>query len=918
MRTPGRSGGRGAESAHDARTLPPRIEEVIDEVLDAADLEVTDGRAEVERELRAHFEDALDEGASVDEVVRRFGDPLRAGRRIAATRPRAAARNRGETGRWWMSMGEWKTEMVRAIRRLRRAPGFTFVVVATLGLGVGANTGIFTVLNAVLLEGLPYAEPDRLVRVYESEAESPGGEWFLRAPVAAEYRQWNEIFESFATLYTYRELGADLTDGDRPQRVTVLRVSAGYFETLGSPPHLGRTFFDEESFGPGESGGSTDIIAPVAILSHGLWTRQFEADEDIIGRTIRLDDAPYEVVGVMPAEFTDPFGSPADVWMPQDMRLGGSNGYGNFYLSAVARLQPGVSLDQARERAAALSVAYGERQPDAEGYLPTIVPLHDDIVGTTRARMLWILVAAGILVLFTACLNVANLLLARGLGLDRPLALQSALGAGRGRLVVSIFAENGLLALGGGAVGLGVAWLGLRWLPSIAPDALPRIVELGMGPRVFGFALLVTVAALLVFGLAPAIRMSRTAPAEILRSGDRSATGGRAARRLRDGLVVVQVAAALVLVTGATLLVRSFGALTDVPLAVDTEGVLTFEVHLPSARYPEGPDRHAFHERLHDRLAELPSVESVAATSWLPVLGRYHTWGIQWPADDGTAEPGEWTSSDVRIIAGDYFESMGIEIAQGAGLADVDLEGEPVVWINRSIVDDLFGDTDPVGQVVSLNGPRRVVGVVEDVPFNTRGETSRKIYLPHAQYNDDRNWALIQTVRAREGRGELRSEIESVVAELDGQLVVHRAAAFESLVDAARAQDRFAASLMGAFALLALVLALLGTYGVLAGSVNARTREIGIRMALGADRGSIRQMVFRSATLITGAGVALGLLGARWSSGWLESLLFGVDPNSPWVYATSAALFIAVGSVAGWLPAVRATRVDSVKVLSAE
>lgn len=898
--------------------LPREIEAVIAEVLAAADLEMVDGRAEVERELRAHFEDALSNGATVEEVLRKFGDPLRAGRRIAATRPRAAARNRGESGRWWMSVLEWKSEVTRALRRLGRAPGFAFVVVATLGLGVGANTGIFTVLNAVLLEGLPYAEPDRLVRVYEAQVENPDYEWFLRAPLASEYRQWDELFTSFATLYTYRELGADLTDGDRPQRVTLLRVSAGYFETLGTPPLLGRTFLEEESYGPGESGGSTDLIAPVVVISHGLWTRRFGGDEAVVGRTIRLDDTPFEVVGVMPARFVDPFGSPADVWIPQDMRMGGSNGFGNFYLSAVARLQPGVTLDQARERARTLARAFGEQQADAEGYVPNIVPLHDDIVGSTRARMLWILAAAGILVLFTACLNVANLLLARGLSLDRPLALQSALGAGRGRLVTGILAENGLLALGGGALGLAIAWIGLRWLPSIAPDALPGIVELGMGPRVFGFALLVTVGALLVFGLAPALRLSRTAPAEVLRSGDRSATGARGARRLRDGLVVVQVAAALVLVTGASLLVRSFEALTNVPLVVDAGDVLTFEVHLPSARYSEGADRHAFHERFHERLSELPSVESAGATSWLPVRGRYHIWSMRWPADGGPVEPGEWTSTDVRIIAGDYFRTTGIEVVQGARPAEVDFDSEPVLWINRTLADDVFGEVEPVGQLVSMNGTRRVVGIVEDVPYSTRGESSPKLYVPHAQYNDDRNWALIQVVRAREGADDVLADVEGVVAELDGQLVVHRAESFESLVDAARAQDRFAASLMGAFAVLALVLALLGTYGVLAGSVNARTREIGIRMALGADRASIRQMVLRYAALITGAGVVLGLVGARWSSGWLESLLFGVDATNPWVYLTSAGLFLVVGTVAGWLPAARATRVDSVKVLSAE
>jgi len=621
----------------EATQLPPEVEKVVGRVLEAADLGMADGREEVQRELRTHFEDGLAAGTSAAELIRRFGDPAAAGRRIAATRPRAAARSRGEDGRRWKSWTGWSTEMVPALRRLRRAPAFSLIVIVTLGLGVGANTGIFTVLNAVLLEELPYAEPERLVRLYEGNEEDPLGFEYLRAPVVAQYRAWDEIFEDVASLYTYRELGADLTDGPTPRRLTRMRVSAGYFETLGVPPLLGRTFREEESYGPGESQGSRDLIAPVTVVSHHLWTDQLGADENVVGSTIRLDGERFEVVGVMPTRFRDPFGSRADLWIPQDLRRGGSNSFGNFYLSAVARLRPGVSLEQASERVRVLQEQWAEAGPDAEGSIPTIVPLHDDVVGATRTRMLWILTVAGVLVLFTACLNVANLLLARGLTLDRPLALRSALGAGRSRLVAMILAENGLLAVGGGLLGLGVAWLSLRGLSSIAPAALPGVVELEMGPPVFLFALLITVTALLGFGLAPALRLSRTAPSDVLRSGDRASTTSRAARRLRDGLVVVQVAAALVLVTGATLLGRSFDALTNVPLAVDPTNVVTFEVHLPEARYQTGSERHAFHEQLHQRLTELPAVSSVGAISWLPVRGRYHIWGLQWPPE-GTPE----------------------------------------------------------------------------------------------------------------------------------------------------------------------------------------------------------------------------------------------------------------------------------------
>lgn len=917
-----RSEGSEGRSGADRDRLPPVIEETIREVLDAADLAIGQRRDEVERELRAHFEDGLAGGASAEELVARFGDPSRAGGRIGATRPGGHTGGRSGRARPWTFLPEWWTEVVRAARRLGRAPAFSLIVVTTLALGVGANTGIFTVLNAVLLEDLPYPEPDRLVRLYEGSTESPTGFDYVRAPVLTEWRDWEGVFESVASLYTYRELGADLTDGDRPRRIIVGRVSAGYFETLDVRPARGRTFDDSESFGPGESRGTTDLIAPVAVISHDLWTGHFGGKDDIVGRTIRLDGVVLEVVGVMPAGFADPFGSQADVWIPQDLRPGGGNGFGNYYLSAVARLQPGLTVEEARDRARVLAERFAEAQPEVAGSFPTIVPLHDNIVGSTRARMLWILGIAGVLVLLTACLNVANLLLARGLTLDRPLALRSALGAGRGRLVAGILTENGLLAIGGGTLGLMVAWLAVRGLTALAPGVLPGIIaEVEMGTRVFVFALALTLVALLFFGLVPALRLSRTAPADVLRSGDRSSTVGRAVRTVRDGLVVVQVAAALVLVTGAVLLTRSFAELTKVPLAVDPDGVLTFEVHLPDARYPDGDARHAFHERFQDRLRELSGVESVGATSWLPASGRYHTWGVQWPAadPDGSVEGGEWTSSDVRIIAGDYFQTMGVELLRGSSPAEVDYEAEPVVWINQALAENVFGEADPMGSRLGVTGrARRVVGIVEDVPYNARGDASPKLYIPHAQYASDRNWALIQTVRSRGDLAGLQAAIRQELATLDGQLVMYRPRSFEQLLDQIRATDRFATSLMAAFAGLALILALLGTYGVLAGSVSARTREIGVRMALGADAGSIRTMVLRYSAAITLPGIVLGLVGAWLTTRFLDALLFGVEPTSLWAYGASVLIFLGVGLASGWIPARRATRVDTVRALGAE
>lgn len=818
-----------------------------------------------------------------------------------------------------MSVSEVWMEMRGAIRRLSRAPGFAVIVALTLALGVGANTAVFTVLDAVLLEELPYEQPDRLVRVYEGWTEDPTALQFLRAPMVSEYRQWADVFASFAALYTYRETGADLTDGEVPRRVNVLRATAGYFETLGVAPAFGRTFRDDESFGPGESVSTSAPISGVAILSDRIWNDQYGGDPSILGRVVELDGNPYEVIGIMPRHFTNPFGPDVDVWIPQDLRPGGSNSFGNYYLSAIARLADGVTIEQARERVAVLSAAFAEREPAAANAVPRLFPLQDDVVGETRARMLWILAAAALLVLVAACVNVSNLLIARGLEQDRQLALRSALGSGRARLMVGILMENGVLAAVGGALGLGIGWFGVRALSLIAPDALPQVADISMGWRVFVFALGVTTFALLVFGFAPAARLSRTAPAEVLRSGSRSATASRFARRLRDTLVVAQIAAALVLVAGATLLTRSLQALTDVPLAVTDQGVLTFEVHLPGTRYPDGASRHLFHERLHDRVATLPGVQAVGATSWLPVNGRYHIWGFQWTPPGEAADDEAWNSSDVRVIAGDYFGAMGIEVIRGVSPAEVDYDAELVAWVGETVVDQVFGDVDPLGQMIAMNGDlRRIVGVVEDVPWNARGESAAKVYLPHAQFADNRNWALIQTVRAGGDLAALHGSIAEQLAQVDPQLVLYRPEPFAGHLERVRAQDRFATLLMGAFAALALILSVLGTYGVIAGGVAARTREFGVRLALGADPRALHSMVLRSAARLTIPGVAIGLVAAWIGSRWIETLLFGVGAGDPVAYAGALTTFIAVGLIAAWIPARRATRVDTVTALGAE
>lgn len=825
-----------------------------------------------------------------------------------------------------MSGGEVVRELKRAARSLIREPGFALVVILTLALGVGANTAVFTVLDAVMLRPLPYATPDRLVRVYDVWHEEPQVlHEYLRGPELLVFSQWNEVFDTLGALYTYREVGADLTSADAPERLVISRVGAGFFETLGVQPALGRGFAFEESV---RLGSAEDQAPPpaVAVLSHRLWEQLFEADPSRLGATIELDGVGHQVVGVMPRGFRNPMGSAPDVWVPQDLTPGGRNNWGNHYLTGIARLQEGLTLEAAQQRIDVLTQRLGEEFPENAGWGVALRPLHADLVGAKSARMMWVLAAAVGLILLSACVNVANLVFARSLGRDRDVALRGALGSGRGRLMLHMLSESAVLAVLGSLAGLLLGTVGIRALLSLAPDALPVISAPSLSPRVFLVGMASAVFALLVFGLAPAIRLSRTAPADVLRAGGRSGTESRALRRVRGGLVVGQVAVAVVLVAGAGLLLRSFAALQAVDLGIDDREVLTYEVHLPESRYPDGPARHALHVQLRDRVEALPAVESAGSTSWLPVNGRYNTWGVAWVGAgwsgvfDGEDET--WVSTDVRMVTGDYFGALDIELLRGVPFAEQDPDGERVVWVNEEVAASAeLGGAEILGERVQIAGEaRRVMGVYANASHDPRGAVSPKTYVPHAHYSDDRNWAMTQVVEARPGTDvvALRERIRGELAGLDPQLVLYRPRPMESLLEASRAEDRFSALLMALFATLALVIAGVGAYGVLAGSVARRRREIGIRMALGAAPELVRRTIMMAAVRLSVAGVVFGL-GAAWlASRWLESLLFGVEAVDPIAYLGGAVLLLGLGALAGWLPARRATRVDPAASLAAE
>lgn len=867
--------------------LPPELARLVERTVRASGLEGAPART-LENDLRAHFEDGLEAGIPAAALASRFGDPEATGRAVGEIRGRGRGGTGTGLGRTRITPGllleELRTGIRQAVRSLLRTPGFTAVVVCTLALGVGANTAVFSVLDAVLLEPLPYPEADRLVRIHDRiRVDGAVGENnYLRAPIVWNLREWDELFEGVGAFYSYRELGADLAEGDRADRLVTARVGAGFFEVLRVPPMLGRSFLPEESYGEGEvrpfaSGG---VGAPVAILSHALWQGRFGGDPGVLGRSIRLDGVTHEVVGVMPDSFVHPLGPAPDLWLPLDLRTGSNNDWSNFYLSAIGRLRGDLSLDAARGEVERRVAQLAEAVPDAAGVETVLEPLQADLVGPGRRALLWILTGAVALVLLSACVNVANLVLTRTLGRRRELAVRGALGSGRARLVVHLVLEGAVLAAAGGAVGLALGLGAVQLLPLLAADTLPGVASPGLSVRVFLFALGTTGLALLLFGLAPALHMARIAPGETLRGGGggRGGTEGRGFQRVRNTLAVAQVGLAVVLVIGAGLLVRSFDALRNAPLGVDPDPVLTWELHLPDARYPDGALRHDLHERLLAAVSALPGVEAAGATSWLPVRGRFNTWGIALPDTDRGESP--WMGVDVRIVAGDYFRAMGIPLLRGDHPSRVDTRGEAVIWLSESTARALFGERNPVGERVEMNAPRRVVGVVGDVAHDPRGETARQVFIPHAQYADNRSWALTQ--------GDLR------------------------------AQDRFAMILMGIFAALAALLAGLGTYAVLSEGVAARHREIGIRMALGADPGEVRGMILRGAGVLVLLGATLGVLAAAWTVRFLAPLLFRVPELDPASFALGTGVVVAIGLLAGWLPSRRATRVDPVGVLSRE
>ena len=792
-----------------------------------------------------------------------------------------------------------------AVRTLLRNPGFASVAILTLAVGIGGTTAVFSAVDAVLLQPLPYQQPGQLVRVYYSEARRREERGFVTPVHFLDYRERMASFGAIAALGTYSETGADIGTGDDVRRIRILGVSSDYFDVVRVQPRVGRALQRDE-----ETGAATVII------SHGLWKDRFGGDASAVGKTLTMNDRPYTVAGVMPDGYVDPLVGAVDGWVPMDLSPGRDlTNVDNHYLTVIARLRQGVTIARAQDELDRLSVRLGEQYPDARDARAQLDPLKEDIVGSST-RSLQLMLGAVLLVLVLICVNLANLLLVRGSDRAREFALRSALGAERRRLVRQTLIESLTLAIAGDLAGIVVARFAMAAIVAIGAGSIPRLSSLTLEPRLLLFSLVVASLSAVGFGLAPALRAAKTQPGDVLREQSRSSTSGGVQMRLRQWLVVSQVALAFVLLVGAGLLIASLQRIRETPLGVKPDGVLTFELHLPDARY-DSTARARFYEDVAERMATLRGVTAAGGITKLPGTGDYNIWGTRAMTGPLAGTDRSSMAAQQRVISGKYFTVVGIPLLDGRLFDEHDDASVPSrVIVSRSVADRLFPGVRAVGQSVGTGGrTKEIIGVVADVALDPQGHMGPHVYHAHRQFATDRNWALSQVVRTTGSLETLQADARRAIAELDPQLVMYKPMPLDEAIGQGESQRVFTLRLLTTFAGVALALAALGLFGVLSYSVRLRSREFGIRMALGADRGSIRRMVLREGLVVTALGTGIGLLGAVALSRLMASLVFGIDPLDPSVMAGAAVFMGVVATVAAYLPAYRATSVEPSSVL---
>ncbi len=800
-----------------------------------------------------------------------------------------------------------------ALRTLLKNPGFALIAIVTLALGIGANTAIFSVVNGVLLKPLPYREPEQLIRVFERSQAQP------RFPMAQgnfqDYREQNTTLPGLA-LYTRHDM--ELSQGDKPERLAALGVTAGFFELLGVQPLLGREFRREDEL-PGNSS--------VVILSHALWQRRFNSDPSIVGKAITLSGQPFTVVGVMPPGMQHvggdyrsmPHGESVDVWGPLEMPP--QAGRGSHFCNAIGRMKPGVSLAQAEAAFNVIADRLAEQYPNTnQGWRIAIQPLHEEIVGRSQTTLL-VLFGAVFFVLLIVCVNVANLLLARATVREREVAVRAALGAGRWRIVRQLLTESVLLAVLGGVAGILLAkWL-ITTLGVLGREQLPRLQAVSLDGRILLSTLALTLLTGVLFGLAPALQAGQLNLNEVLKEGGRSGGAGRRQRRLRDALVIAEVALALVLLVGAGLLMRSFWKLQQTNPGFNSERVLTASLTLPRARYGDVSKVTAFQQQLLERLAGLPGLHAAGLTSDLPWTGydenaAFTVEGKTFPLNQGP-------SGRYHYVSADYFRTIGVPLIAGRFFSAEDRPGTPdVVLINRSMAERYWPGESAVGKRFTFasqpkekdwNTVAGVVGDVKDFPYSPAAEPA--FYFPMSQGSPPE---MILAVRADADPLQLVEAVRGEVRALDKDLPLAEVKTLETIAATAVAGQRFTLWLVGLFALTALVLSAIGLYSVLSYLAAQRTHEIGIRMALGAKRRDVLRLLIGQGMSLALLGVTLGLVASFGLTRLLKNLLFNVSATDPLTFAAIALLLTTVALLACYIPARRATKVDPLVALRYE
>jgi putative ABC transport system permease protein len=809
-----------------------------------------------------------------------------------------------------------------AFRVLAKQPLFTAIVILTFALGIGANTAVFSVLNAVLLRPLPFREPQNLVALGEydmREKADPGTE--IESISYLDYVDWrdqNRVFERVA-VYTNQSVST-LTDGNEATHVQGEAVSADLFQLLGIQPLLGRTFLPQED----EPGNH------VVILSHGLWQRRFGDDRSIIGKSITLDGQLFQVIGVMPPQFAFPISAvPPELWTSvstlresKDSSQPMTEQRDNNFFKCIARLKPNVSIEQAQANIDTICANWRQQYPDTKASAAAkVLPELDAMVGSANSGLLMLCAMAGC-VLLVACVNVANLLLARSLSRHKEISIRAALGAGRWHIIKQLLAESVLLGAIGGLAGLVIAIWGIDSIKAFLPS-LPRIDEISPDLRVLTFTALVSVGVGVVAGLLPAWRASHSDLAGSLNETSRGSTEGTDGHRTRAALVVVEIVLALVLLASAGLLVESFVRLERVSAGFDPTDVMTARVALPETNYGKPQQASDFYKRLMARVASLPGVSSAAAAWWIPLSGSEI--GFNCDIQERPVPPGQQPIVQFNVVTPDYFKAMRVPLLRGRAFTDRD-DGaaSPVAIVTESFAKQFFPGEDPIGKRITPNGSvdpgkppvREIVGVVADMHLiSLRQAPKPQVYVPHQQF------AILSMsifVRTQIDPQSLTTALRNAVSEIDKDVPAYRLRSLADYRARSIAQPRLNAMLVALFAIIALLLAAAGIFGVMSYSVTQRTQEIGIRLALGAQRQDVLRLIIVQGMRIVGAGLIAGLFGVFVSTRLFQSLLFGVGATDLPTLIAVTVILGAVAFVACLVPARRATLVDPIQAIRSE